>query len=219
MHPPTTPHFWQGFAQRPRGCTKPFAMLGSVGNPWAMVGRMTLCAPLCLGCYPSPSRRSGPFVAGPVFSDTAARANGRGFADGETWAVQSAGFFFMDVNTAVKSTARTTMRGNEPCINFLSSSRLHPPPLRAACRPRPSAALPVLSRVRPLQMPWMKTWSPVRHLAVWPGLQPAASRVCRAARPIDLTAASGRRPLQRKGSSGQNARVALFYCASRPGRV
>lgn len=219
MHPPSQPRFRQGFAQRARGCRKPFAITGSVGNPWAMVGRMTLCAPLCLDCYPSPSRRSGPFVAGPVFYGAAARANGRGFADAETWAVQSSEFFFMDVNTAVKSTARTTLRGNEPCINFLSSSRLRPPPLRAACRPRPSAALPVPSRAQPLRMPWMKTWSPVRHLAVWPGLRPAASRVCRAARPIDLTAAAGRRPTQRKGSSGQNARVALFYCASRPGRV
>jgi hypothetical protein len=59
----------------------------------------------------------------------------------------------------------------------------------------------------------------VRHWAVWPGLQLAAFRDCRAAPPIDLTAAAGRRPKQHKGSSGQSARVTLFYCASRPGRV
>lgn len=219
MHPPIQPRFRQGFAQRAGGCRKPFAMTGAVGNPFGMAGGLTLGAPLCLDCYPSPSRRSGPFGAGPVFSCAEFGRDARGFADAETWAVQSNGFFFMDVNTAVKSTARTTLRGNEPCKNTLSSSPLLQPPLRAACRPRPSAALPVPSRALPLQMPWMKTWLPVRHLAVWPGLRPAVFRACRAARPIDLTPAAGRRPTQRKGSSGHAARVALFYCASRPGRV
>lgn len=219
MHPPTVSRFRQGSAQRPRVRGKPFAMADWVGNPWVMAGGLTLGRALCLDCYPFPSCRSGQPLAGPVLSGCVTTGDGRGFADAESSGLQTNGFFFMVIATAVNLTARTTMRGNEPCKNTLSSSPLRPPPLRAACRPRPSAALSARLPVLPLQTRWMKIWSRVRHWAVWPGLQLAAFRVCRAAPPIDLTAAEGRRPKQHKGSSGQSARVTLFYCASRPGRV
>lgn len=219
MHPPTLSRFRQGSAQRPQGRAKPFALADRVGNPWVLAGGLTLGRAPCLDCYPFPSCRSGQPLAGPVLSGCVAAGHGRGFADAESSGLQTNGFFFMVTGTAVKLTARTTLRGNEPCINTLSSSPLRPPPLRAACRPRPSAALSARLPGLPLQTRWMKTWSLVRLWAVWPGRQPAAFRDCRAAPPIDLTAAEGRRPHQHEGSSGQSARVALFYCASRPGRV
>ena len=131
-------------------------------------------------CYPSPSERSGPSLAGSHSSH-----NRRVNAD----AVRRVNFPFESVGFALDSRAiKITTRGSKPCRNRLSSSLFSPFRSRPACRTRRRAALPALLPAPLSPMRWTKTWSPAQPWVRLPVRQPAVSKsVCRpASRATDL---------------------------------
>lgn len=160
--------------------TRPHRQSATVGacRPWQ--------APQSHTCYPSPSMRSGPSLAGSHSS-----CNRRVNAD----PVNGGSFPFKSASFALNSRAiKTTTRGSKPCRNRLSSSRFSPFRSRPACRTRHRAASPARLPVPLSPTRWMKIWSPALPWARLPVRQPAASKsVCRpASRATDLIAAEGR---------------------------
>ncbi len=186
MFPPN-PLSFRHFSATPRqpaqngfAPTRPHRQSGAVGVclPWQ--------PPQSHTCYPSPSMRSGPSLAGSHSS-----CNRRLNADG----VNGAHFPFESASFALDSRAiKTTTRGSKPCRNRLSSSLFSPFRSRPACRTRRRAALPAPLLVPLSPMRWMKTWSPAQPWARLPVRQPAASNsACRpASRATDLITAEGR---------------------------
>jgi len=219
MHPPTASAFWQGFAGVDFGADFGFAMGAVVGQADGHAGCFSYGPRLCLDCTPSLAVRPAPQLGRPdLFFKGYGGADARASADHTKPGSFGRGFpFIASVNT-VNSCAITTLRGTEPCVSISSFLHLPPRPLRAAWRPRPSAALAARSQVPPSQMLWMKTWLPVPRLARWQGLRPAVCRGCRPAVATDLTAASGQPDATSQRPSGQIARVAFVISASRRGR-
>lgn len=215
MHSPIVPQVRQGFAQSSRTAAKVVVAVASVGQTFPTAGRLSL-GPCRRDCTPSPSTRPVPFRSRPGLFPPP--GNARTIADVIGGALAGRAFHFKDTWLAVELGATTTRRGIEPCVSILSFSPLRPPPFRAACPPRPSAAWPAPWPVRPLQTPRMRTWLralPSAHLPVRPL---AACRACRPAAATDLTAAFGRPDTALQRPSGHAAPVAFVISAPRPGR-
>ena len=216
---PTASAFRQGFAQCDFAADFGFAMRAVVGQADEHAGCSSYGPRLCLDCTPSLAVRPAPQLGRPdLFSTGGESADARASADHTKPGSFCREFHFIAAVNTVNSCSITTLRGNEPCVNISSFLHLPPRPLRAAWRPRPSAALAARSLVPPSQTRWMKTWLPVPRLARWPGLRLAACRACRPAVATDLTAAFGQPDATSQRPSGQSARVAFVISASRPGR-
>lgn len=219
MHPPSPTAFRQAFARRPRAGETAFALGHGLAQSEDPSGCLSYGPRLCLDTTPSLEFRPFPVAGRPDFF---ALSDGKGHARPSADITQprsvACELSFIAALNRVNSAAITTQRGKEPCVNILSFSHLRPQPLRAACRPRPSAGLAVLSRVPRSLMRWMKTWSQGPRLVRWPGLRPAACRGCRPAVATDLIAACGRRDATVGRPSGHVAPVAFVISAPRPGR-
>lgn len=221
MHSPIVPRIWQGFAQPSQRAAMIVVTAGSFGQAFPHAGTRSLGPRLCpcrdcRDCTPSAFTRPSHLRGRPGLFP--ARPDARTTADAPEGRLEADAFLFHDMWHAVEHAATTTQRGIEPCISILSFSPLRPPPFRAACPPRPSAALAAPSPGRPSLTQWMKTWSRARPSARLPVPHPAACRGCRPAAATDLTAAIGRPDTHRNGPSGQHAPVALVISAPRPGR-
>lgn len=163
-------------------------------------------------CYPSPTDRSGVSTAGPDFVD------GQGLANGVNGGI----FPFSPALDGLSSGVIITLnRGSTTCSrNRFSRSPFWPAPSRAACPPRKAAASLAPLSVRPLPMPQMKIWSPVRRLVRWLVLPLAASNwACRPAIDLTHTAAPRRGPVLTPRPSRASARGGLFACQSAPARA
>ena len=200
MKSPTSHPFWQGVAKDRVGVFTAFAMAFFARHCFrAGQGQPSPNARSRL-CYPSPSLRSGPSLAGPIL------VSGRGFAD----CARGARYCFQIPAVAVESTAiTTTSRGSTPCGSRLSSFLFFPRPLPAACRTPRRAASPVRPLARWSPMPWMRTSSPAPLWAVLPGQRPAASKsacrpATRATEPLIILVRSARaEPLTRTIRAGR----------------
>lgn len=222
MFPPMSPAFRQGFARPVRTGNRAFAWRARWRHPLTCAVWLAEPAAVCPDGNPYPSFRSSPCAGRPAFRRATAglaakRGDARGFADHDSVRLARQGFPFIDAWAAVSSSAITIQRGNEPCVNTLSSSHLRPRPLRAACRPRPSAASAAPLPVLPSPTRWTKTWLQAPRSALWPVPHPAVFRACRPAAATDLTA-FGRTATTNTRPSGQSAPVAFVISASRPGR-
>jgi hypothetical protein len=219
---PIPPEFRQAFAWLSQSPAKVVATADEAGHIFPAAGCLSLDPCSRRDLAQSPSSRPVPFLERPGLSLVRAGAgdeNGRGIADPAHGWMAAREFLFIDASAAVHSAAITTQRGNEPCGNTSSSLHLRPRPLRAACRPRPSVVLPVLSPVRPSRMQRMRTWLLAQQSAVCWALHPAACRGCRPANATDLIAAAcGRSGAQTGRPSGHIAPVAFVISAPRPGR-
>ncbi len=210
MHPPTVSAFRQGSAQAARGAVLGFAKWGRVGQSSARAGCLCHDPRLCLDCTPLPDVRSALLPGRP---DLFPLSDGHGSADVTRLASGRDEFCFNGAANTIDCAAITTLRGNEPCVNISSFLFLRPPAFRAVWQPRPSAALPVPSRVRPLRTQRMRTWSPVPRWAALSAPRPAVCRGCRPAVVTDLTVAFGRPATTTTRPFGQIARMAFFFCA------
>lgn len=219
MHPPTVSAFWQGSAQAARGAVLGFAKRGRVGQSSGGAGRLCHDPRLCLDCTPLPDVRSALLPGRPDFFPV---EDGHGSADVTKLASARDEFCFIVAANRINCASITTLRGNEPCVNISLFLFLRPPAFRAVWQPRPSAALPVPSRVPPLRTQRMRTWSPVPRSADLSARRPAACRGCRPAVATDLTVAFGRPATTTPRPFGRIARMAFFFCAlqgrDRPGR-
>ena len=214
MYPPTVPENWQGFAQPSRRAAKFVVTVARSGEDFPCVGGLIQrhhrhdCTPSDL-IRPVPLwGRSGLFSA---------RRDARTLADRVHSALELNAFLFQDMSRTVELAVTTTQRGIEPCVNILSFLPLRPQHSPGACPPRPSAAWPAPSPVRPSPTRRMKTWSRARPSAHLQVPHPAACRACRPAAATDLIAARARPDDYRIGPSGHLAPVALVISASRPG--
>lgn len=215
MHSPIVPRIRQGFAQPSQRAAKIVVTVGAVGHTFPHAGCLSHGPRLCRDCTPSPLTRpvplwgrSGLFPQG---------RDGRTLADMMIWTRAGHGFRFPARLVAVKSAATTTQRGIEPCVSILSSSPLRPRPLRAACRPRPSAAWPAPWPVLPSRTQRMRTWLQAQPSARWLVRRPAVCRACRPAAATDLIAAPRGRFDTNARPSGHAAPVAFVISAPRPG--
>lgn len=182
MNLPTPHRFWHGFAQGPGVLCKAFAMTGFARHCFGAGQWHSGHGARSQRCYPSPSLRSGPSQAGPILVRRAALLCGD--------CVRHIRNCFQIRDVAVESTAITTnQRGSTPCASRLSSSLFFPQPWPAACRTRRRAAWPARQPALWSPMLWTKTCWPVRRLAGWRVLPPAASSLaCRpATRATDVT--------------------------------
>lgn len=224
MHSPIVPQFRQGFAQLT--CCAAIVVVRvnedchSFPHAGLLSHRPRLCeSRICRDCTPFPFTRPAPLRGGSGLSG--AMGHARTTADRRNSVLEQSAFFFQDRGRAVELAATTTQRGIEPCVNISSSLHLRPPPFRAACPPRPSAAWPAPLPVLPSRTPLMRTWSRAQPLARLPVRPLAACRACRPAVATDLTAAFGR-PVATTVTtntrpSGHAAPVAFVMPASRPG--
>jgi len=167
-------------------------------------GQPCLALPPVPDCF-SPSRRSGPFMAGPSLS----RWDGQDDAD----FVIGKGNPFETLWFALESTAiTTTNRGSIPCASRLSSSLFFPRPWPVACRTRRRAAWPARQLVRLSPMPWTKTCWPVPRSAGLQVSRPAASKS--ACRPATTRATE---PLADRAAFGRTSLTRGTIRAARPG--
>lgn len=222
MFPPMPSMFRQGLARAVWRGNVGFALQAGWRHPMTCAAWLAEPAAVCPDGNPYPSFRSSPLQGRPAFSPiserpAAQRDDARGFADHDSVPLAQRGILFIGAWPAVLSTAITTPRGNEPCVNILSSSHLRPQPSRAACRPRPSAGSAAPWPVLPSRTRWMRTWLQAQRSALWPVPHPAACRACRPAAATDLTA-FGRAATTNTRPSGHSAPVAFVISASRPGR-
>jgi hypothetical protein len=136
------------------------------------VGHQALSDALPSGtCYPSPSLRSGPSQAGPIFSQLHL------LRQGNAEAVRAVNFRFDFLQIALESSPRTTnKRGSGPCASRLFFSPFLSFLWQVACKTPRRAGLPARSLVQPLPMRWMKIWWRALPLAGLPVPHPAASR-------------------------------------------
>lgn len=219
---PSHAAFGQAFAGLSQSSAKVVDTADVAGHSFPAAGCLSHDRHIRRALTLSPSSRSVPFVERPGSSlrkgSEAGRDDGRGFADPSSEGVAARGFSFIDASAAVSSAAITTQRGNEPCGNILSFLHLRPRRLRAACRPRPSAALAAPSPGQPLPMPWTRTWWRAPLWARWLALRPAACRGCRPAVATDLIAALPGRTDSIARPSERTAPVAFVISAPRPGR-
>jgi hypothetical protein len=176
------------------------------------------CAPFCQDCYPSPSPQPGLSPAGlRLFGDFALE-----LADHRPTKVVSGLLAFQNPWFGVKNQAtRNQNGGRAPCVLnrylFQQCLRLQPfPPVhlsqvsRACSKPNRVVRLSVPLQVPRLPTTKMKMPSLVPLLARPSVAFRAVSRACHRARVSDLTAAHGRRRVQRK-PSGHAVRVAFSY--------
>jgi hypothetical protein len=199
---------WQGFAKGRGGVLNKFAM--------------RLDGPHCFHAghwqpshdlrshfnTPSPSRRSGPSQAGPIFTGRRCSAD----------CVNPARFCFASRRVAIESVAITTnQRGSSQCANSLSCSPFFSFRWQVACKTPHRAAWPVLLRGPSWPTRWTKTWSPVPRLAVLPVRPPVASNwACRpAGRPTDLTVAFGRAKPPSRTIRASRPGGLFAFCATR----
>jgi len=213
--------FGQAFARVSHPAAMVVATAGVAGHSFPAAGCLSHDRRACRDLTLSPSSRSvlsdrpGLSLAG---TEATGFCDARGFADAAIVRLCIQGFCFIHASAAVSFRAITTQRGNEPCVNILSSLHLRPRRLRAACRPRPSAAWPAPLPGRPSLTPRTRTWLRAPLWARWPGLRPAVCRACRPAVATDLTAAFGRPETTITRPSGHAAPVAFVISAPRPGR-
>lgn len=183
MNPPTPRPFWHGFAHGLGVVCKAFAMTWQARHCFRAGQWQSGHGTRSQRCYPSPSLRSGPSQAGPILMRIAS-------VPGDDCVGHNRNCFQIR-DVAVESAAITTnQRGSTPCASRLSSLLFFPRPWPAACRTRRRAAWPARRLARLSPTLWTKTCWPVRRLAGWLVLPPAASSLaCRpATRATDVTA-------------------------------
>lgn len=172
-------------------------------------------------CAPSEVLRPGPPSAGSPFCDPAALSGSTApritIGCARKPAHRRSKGFHKRGGALLCANKTTITRGSTRCASFFSSpfSCCRWP---VACLIRSAAVAPALlqapsSRTRPTA-----TWSPVRRLAPWQGLQPAVSIwACRpVAHATDLIAATARRLIQFAASRGKPR---LAFCMSAPQRA
>ena len=212
MNPRKVSAFWQQVAHRESPPDSAFAIADAIGNSNVAPAFVQICTDGGHDCYPFPSPWSDPAWVGPFFQ-TAVPAFGRSCAI----CVMPQSFWFVFAGLAVESSSITTNnRGRKSsCVKpffFLHFFRCR---WLAACKTLLRAGLRVLRQGRLWPTLPITTPLPVRLLAVWRGLRPAASMwVCRPA--IDLKfvqagpSAANWIPKTIQRSSGDIPRLAAF---------
>ena len=205
MFPRNPLAYWPDFARGRGGAGLAFAWLAGLGDDEHGAQAILPVAQLCLDCYPSPFLWPGPVGVGPLFCPSTRRQ----FADYDG----GRNFRFQATGNAVESVAITTTdRGRLPCRNHFLSQLCLSFRWPDACRTPRRAAWPVQQLARCWPMCWTRMSSPVRRLAAWRALPPAASKS--ACRPVtDRLTAAAAQPQSKP--SGPRARVA--FCHARPG--